>query len=164
MSLRVLLLTHPPPRLLPCCCRLCLLCSPPLQQLLTCPGTAVLGRGLASLPAAVAHQMGAVQALMHLASEAVRAACDSPFLDGALENASGGWAWEEAAELDSGAGWWRGCCWEGPAPGSCCVEAAGPRSGIGCACRRACQCAGGLTAASLAALLMLLCVQRCCAR
>lgn len=36
--------------------------SPPLQQLLTQPGTAVLGRGLASLPAETAHQMGAAQA------------------------------------------------------------------------------------------------------
>ena len=35
--------------------------SPPLQQLLTQPGTAVLGRGLASMPAAAAHQMGAAQ-------------------------------------------------------------------------------------------------------
>lgn len=37
------------------------LLSPPLQQLLTCPGTAVLGRGLATLPASVAHDMGAAQ-------------------------------------------------------------------------------------------------------
>lgn len=101
--------------------------SPPLQQLLTQPGTAVLGRGLASMPAASAHQMGAaqvgdvalffsdialsrcnqtvvhvgtcqhvvaclprcLQALMHLASDAVRAAGESPFLDGALQSASG---------------------------------------------------------------------------
>jgi hypothetical protein len=35
--------------------------SPPLQQLLTQPGTAVLGRGLASMPAAAAHQMGAAK-------------------------------------------------------------------------------------------------------
>jgi hypothetical protein len=35
------------------------LLSPPLQQLLTCPGSGVLGRGLAALPAAAAHQMGA---------------------------------------------------------------------------------------------------------
>ena len=34
---------------------------PPLQQLLTRPGTAVLGRGLASMPAEAAHQMGAAQ-------------------------------------------------------------------------------------------------------
>ena len=64
------------------------LLSPPLQQLLTCPGTAVLGRGLAALPSATAHSMGPVKALMHLASEAVLAAADSPFLDGALDNAS----------------------------------------------------------------------------
>lgn len=62
---------------------------PPLQQLLTRPGTAVLGRGLASMPAEAAHQMGAAQALMHLASDAVRAAAESPFLDGALYAASG---------------------------------------------------------------------------
>lgn len=35
--------------------------APPLQQLLTQPGSAVLGRGLASMPAEAAHQMGAVQ-------------------------------------------------------------------------------------------------------
>ena len=36
--------------------------SPPLQQLLTQPGsTAVLGRGLACMPAEAAHQMGAAQ-------------------------------------------------------------------------------------------------------
>lgn len=64
------------------------LLSPPLQQLLTCPGTAVLGRGLAALPSSTAHSMGPVKALMHLASEAVLAAADSPFLDGALDNAS----------------------------------------------------------------------------
>ncbi|PRW61363.1 domain-containing 2 [Chlorella sorokiniana] len=63
--------------------------APPLQQLLTQPGLAVLGRGLASLPAEAAHQMGAQQALMHLASDAVRAAAESPFLDGALASASG---------------------------------------------------------------------------
>lgn len=63
--------------------------APPLQQLLTQPGLAVLGRGLASLPAEAAHQMGASQALMHLASDAVRAAAESPFLDGALASASG---------------------------------------------------------------------------
>lgn len=64
------------------------LLSPPLQQLLTCPGTAVLGRGLASLPAEAAHSMGASKALMHLASDAVLAASESPFLDGVLDTAS----------------------------------------------------------------------------
>ena len=38
------------------------LLAPPLQELLTQPGSAVLGRGLASLPAEAAHQMGGVQA------------------------------------------------------------------------------------------------------
>ncbi|KAG7672442.1 hypothetical protein KSW81_001406 [Nannochloris sp. 'desiccata'] len=64
------------------------LLSPPLQQLLTCPGTAVLGRGLATLPSEAGHSMGATKALMHLASDAVLAASESPFLDGALESAS----------------------------------------------------------------------------
>ena len=66
------------------------LLSPPLQQLLTCPGTAVLGRGLASMPATAAANMGGkgAEALLHLASDAVRAAAESPFLDGALEDAS----------------------------------------------------------------------------
>jgi hypothetical protein len=64
------------------------LLSPPLQQLLTCPGTAVLGRGLATLPSEAGHSMGAPKALMHLASDAVLAAAESPFLDGALESAS----------------------------------------------------------------------------
>jgi hypothetical protein len=64
------------------------LLSPPLQQLLTCPGTAVLGRGLATLPSEAGHSMGAAKALMHLASDAVLAAAESPFLDGALDSAS----------------------------------------------------------------------------
>jgi hypothetical protein len=64
------------------------LLSPPLQQLLTCPGTAVLGRGLAALPSGAAHSMGGAKALMHLASDAVLAASESPFLDGALDTAS----------------------------------------------------------------------------
>ena len=64
------------------------LLTPPLQQLLTCPGTAVVGRGLASLPSAAGHSMGAAKALMHLASDAVIAAAESPFLDGALDSAS----------------------------------------------------------------------------
>lgn len=63
------------------------LISPPLQQLLTNPGTAVLGRGLASMPTTTADTMRG-QALLHLSSDAVRAASESPFLEGALENAS----------------------------------------------------------------------------
>jgi hypothetical protein len=62
---------------------------PPLQQLLSRPGTAVLGRGLATMPADAAHRMGAAQAFMHLASDAARAAAESPFLEGALQAASG---------------------------------------------------------------------------
>lgn len=37
------------------------LLSPPLQQLLTCPGTGVLGRGVAALSAGAAHEMGAAK-------------------------------------------------------------------------------------------------------
>ena len=33
------------------------LLSPPLQRLLTCPGVAALGRGVASMPASYAHQV-----------------------------------------------------------------------------------------------------------
>ncbi|DBA92080.1 hypothetical protein WJX77_001940 [Trebouxia sp. C0004] len=64
------------------------LLSPPLQRLLTCPGTAALGRGVASMPASYAHQMGPGQSLMHLASDAVRAAAESPFLEEAVRKAS----------------------------------------------------------------------------
>ena len=116
------------------------LLSPPLQRLLTCPGTAALGRGVASMPASYAHQvpkalatlclapllyclllqccpfmvwavalhllfwlcplvafhpvccatvqMGPGQSLMHLASDAVRAAAESPFLEEAVKKAS----------------------------------------------------------------------------
>lgn len=50
-------------------------------------GTVILyGTGLGAFPYAAPT---AVQALMHLASDAVRAAAESPFLDGALEKASG---------------------------------------------------------------------------
>ncbi|KAK9810099.1 hypothetical protein WJX72_004870 [[Myrmecia] bisecta] len=64
------------------------LLSPPIQRLLTCPGTAALGRGVASMPAAYVNQMGASQALMHLASDAVRAAAESPFLEDSIQQAS----------------------------------------------------------------------------
>ncbi|KAK9846543.1 hypothetical protein WJX81_006281 [Elliptochloris bilobata] len=57
------------------------LLSPPLQRLLTCPGTAALGRGAAAMPAAAADRLGAPGALAHLASDAVRAAAESPFLE-----------------------------------------------------------------------------------
>ena len=37
------------------------LLSPPLQRLLSCPGTAALGRGVASMPLAAARRMGTGQ-------------------------------------------------------------------------------------------------------
>ena len=37
------------------------LLSPPLQRLLTCPGAAALGRGVASMPLAAARRMGTGQ-------------------------------------------------------------------------------------------------------
>ncbi len=37
------------------------LLSPPLQRLLSCPGTAALGRGVASMPVAAARRMGTGQ-------------------------------------------------------------------------------------------------------
>lgn len=67
------------------------LISPPLQQLLTGPGTAVLGRGVASLPMTVNVKndfQNYIMQLMQLASEAVLSAAESPFLDGRLESAS----------------------------------------------------------------------------
>lgn len=64
------------------------LLPPPLQRLLSSPGTGALGRGLASLPAAAAARMGRQQSLMHLASDAVRAAAESPFLEGAMGGAT----------------------------------------------------------------------------
>ena len=63
------------------------LLSPPLQHLLTSPGQAALGRGVAVMSKDLEHSMGECQALMHLASDAVRAAADSPFLEGATHNA-----------------------------------------------------------------------------
>ena len=39
------------------------LLSPPLQRLLSCPGTAALGRGVASMPLAAARRMGTGQVL-----------------------------------------------------------------------------------------------------
>ncbi len=67
------------------------LISPPLQQLLTQKGVAVLGRGLALLPASAAQSMdgGYAAAMMHLASEAVAGAAESPFVEGVLSKAGG---------------------------------------------------------------------------
>ncbi len=62
------------------------LLSPPLQRLLTCPGTAALGRGVAVMPAS--SSVSPASALAHLASDAVRAAAESPFLEGSLAHAS----------------------------------------------------------------------------
>lgn len=62
------------------------LLSPPLQRLLTCPGTAALGRGVAVMPAS--SSVSPSSALVHLASDAVRAAAESPFLEGSLADAS----------------------------------------------------------------------------
>lgn len=64
------------------------LMSPPLQQLLTSQGTAVLGRGVASAPEEYARQAGLQGTLMHLASDAVRAAAESPFLESAAGRTS----------------------------------------------------------------------------
>lgn len=64
------------------------LLSPPLQRLLSCPGTAALGRGVAVMPATRVRQVGTSSALMHLASDAVRAAAESPFLEASIGRAS----------------------------------------------------------------------------
>ena len=54
-----------------------------LRQALTHPGSVgTLGRGTAVMPGAHASQLGRPTALMHLASDAVRAASTSPFLEG----------------------------------------------------------------------------------
>lgn len=65
------------------------LISPPLQHLLTQKGLGVLGRGLALLPEKAASSMGQVAAMMHLASEAVASAAESPFVEGVLEKSGG---------------------------------------------------------------------------
>lgn len=65
------------------------LISPPLQQMLSHDGTGVLGRGLATIPADSAASMGCTSALMHLSSDSVRAAAESPFVEGVLSKASG---------------------------------------------------------------------------
>ena len=62
------------------------LLSPPLQRLLTCPGTAALGRGVAAMP--TSSSVSPASALAHLSSDAVRAAAESPFLEGSLADAS----------------------------------------------------------------------------
>ena len=57
--------------------------SPLLRQAMTHPGAiGTLGRGTAVMPGAHASQLGRPTALMHLASDAVRAAATSPFLEG----------------------------------------------------------------------------------
>ncbi|KAG2484764.1 hypothetical protein HYH03_016418 [Edaphochlamys debaryana] len=62
---------------------------PPMMNLLSCPGHATLGRGQAALPAALLAQAGLASALSTLAEDAVKAAAESPFLDGKLESATG---------------------------------------------------------------------------
>jgi hypothetical protein len=64
------------------------LLTPPLQRLLTCPGTAALGRGLASIPANSLDDSGLQSTLSTLAEDAVTAASDSPFLDVAMGRAT----------------------------------------------------------------------------
>ena len=65
------------------------LLSPPLERLLTCPGSAALGRGLASIPLASLREAGLASTLSTLAEDAVTAAADSPFLDAAVGAAGG---------------------------------------------------------------------------
>ena len=65
------------------------LLSPPLQQLLARPSVGTLGRGAASMAAHRASGVGFCQALMHLATDAVQAAIESPFLEEVVSGASG---------------------------------------------------------------------------
>jgi hypothetical protein len=64
------------------------LLTPPLQRLLTCPGTAALGRGLASIPLGLVQQSGLQSTLSTLAEDAVTAASGSPFVEGAISRAT----------------------------------------------------------------------------
>jgi hypothetical protein len=64
------------------------LLTPPLQRLLTCPGTAALGRGLASIPLGLVQQSGLQSTLSTLAEDAVTAASESPFVEGAISRAT----------------------------------------------------------------------------
>lgn len=65
------------------------LLSPPLQQLLAQPSIGTLGRGAASMAAELVSEVGACQALMHLATDAVQAAIESPFLEQVASRATG---------------------------------------------------------------------------
>lgn len=65
------------------------LLSPPLQQLLAQPSRGTLGRGAASMAADLAGNVGACQAFMHLATDAVQAAMESPFLEEVASGATG---------------------------------------------------------------------------
>lgn len=65
------------------------LISPPLQQLLTRDGQGALGRGIASLPFDAVKSMGLESSLMHVSSDAVRGAAESPFVEGVLPRAAG---------------------------------------------------------------------------
>lgn len=65
------------------------LLSPPLQHLLTRPSQATLGRGAACMTQELAASMGSCQAFMHLATDAVQAAIESPFLEDLAGQATG---------------------------------------------------------------------------
>ena len=65
------------------------LLSPPLQHLLTRSSSSTLGRGAASMTSKMAKSMGSCQALMHLATDAVQAAVESPFLENVRAQAGG---------------------------------------------------------------------------
>ena len=65
------------------------LLSPPLQQLLARPSVGTLGRGTASMAADLTGGVGVCQALMHLATDAVQAAMESPFLEEVASGATG---------------------------------------------------------------------------
>lgn len=54
------------------------LLSPPLQRLLTCPGSASLGRGLASIPWEAVKQSGLASTLSTLAEDAVTVRAAAP--------------------------------------------------------------------------------------
>lgn len=58
--------------------------TPPLQQLLTSPGTAVLGRGQAVAHSGLLQRLGVAETMQQLAADAVRAAAESPFLERCL--------------------------------------------------------------------------------
>ena len=58
---------------------------PPMMTLVSCPGVGSLGRGLASIPLTLLREAGLPSTLSTLAEDAVRAAAESPFLEGRVE-------------------------------------------------------------------------------